>query len=118
MTIASDQLAAALKPARKPSKFKNVRTQIDGLWFDSAGEARRWSSLRLLERAGKIRNLQRQVIFDLCVNGMRVCRYRADFTYVDHDRLVVEDFKGFRTPEFKIKAALMKAVHDIEVKLT
>lgn len=100
-------------------KYKNEKTQVDGVWFDSKREARRYGELKLLERAGEIRNLRLQVVYDLVVYGRLVCRYRADFVYEDR-RLgwaeVVEDAKGCRTEAYIIKRKLMLAVHGITIR--
>lgn len=105
--------------ARKPNKFRNVPTvNEEGVRFASKKEARRDAELVLLERAGKIRDLQRQPRFRLRVNGVLICTYVGDWRY--HDLLVhgagdfvvvVEDCKGVQTPAFKIKWALAKAIH-------
>lgn len=102
------------------SKFGNRKVEVDGLKFDSAKEAKRWKELQLLERAGQIYGLQRQCRYNLIVNGQKVCAYVADFTYNEgpQDALVVEDCKGFLTPEYKLKRKLMKACYDIEIRET
>ena len=99
------------------NKFRNTPVTIVGIRFDSKAEAKRWGELRLLERANQIRDLERQVTYRLEVNSELVSRYVADFRYFDRARSewVVEDVKGVRTPEFKLKAKLMKAIHRIEV---
>lgn len=101
-------------------KFRNVPTVVDGVRFDSKREARRWGELQLMERANLIADLKRQVPFALDVNGHHVCKYVADFTYLEGSGagLTVEDVKGVQTPEFKLKSKLMKAVHGVEIKLT
>jgi len=105
-------------------KYGNRSTVVDGIRFQSTKEARRYGELRLLEKAGEIRNLHRQIPFDLWVKGIRICRYVADFTYDEKApdgwsrQDVVEDCKGFRTREYKIKKALMLACHGIEIKET
>lgn len=99
----------------KRSKYGNRKTEVDGLIFDSAREAKRWSELRLLERAGRIADLKRQVRYALDVNGQPICHYVADFVYRADGQPVVEDAKGFRTDVYKLKAKLMKAVHSITV---
>jgi hypothetical protein len=91
---------------------------VDGIRFDSKKEAARWGELLLMRSAGLIADLERQVRFDLDVNGVRVCRYVADFTYVEGDCVVVEDCKGFRTPEYKLKRRLLLAIHGIEIRET
>jgi hypothetical protein len=99
------------------NKFGAKKTTVDGIEFDSKAEAKRWGELRLLERAGKIKNLERQVRYDLVVNGVNIGFYKADFRYWDQgsSQHVVEDVKGVRTPVFAIKAKLMKALHRVEI---
>lgn len=101
----------------RKSKFGAQKTTVDGIEFDSKAEARRWQQLRLLERSGHIKNLERQVRYDLEVNGERIGFYKADFRYWDNAKSeqVVEDVKGVRTPVFAIKAKLMKALHRVEI---
>jgi hypothetical protein len=99
-----------------PTKYRNQPIVIDGIRFASRREGRRWSELRLLERAGQISDLKRQVTFPLDVNGKPVCRYVADATYRENGALVVEDAKGFRTPEYKIKARLFEAIHGFPIR--
>ena len=92
----------------------------DGQVFDSQKEYNRWCNLRLLERAGKITDLQRQVKYELIPKqeGERACNYVADFVYCQDGKTVVEDCKGFRTEGYKIKRKLMQYVHGIRVKET
>ena len=99
------------------SKYGAQKTTVDGIEFDSKAEARRYGELRLLERAGKIKNLERQVRYDLEINGVKIGFYKADFRYWDQgsSQQVVEDVKGMRTPVFAIKAKLMKALHRVEI---
>lgn len=52
-------------------KYHNRKTVLDGMTFDSAAEAARWRELTLLEKAGHIRDLQRQVPIEL-VPGARL----------------------------------------------
>ncbi len=100
------------------SKYRNVKTQVDGITFHSKKEARRYQDLRLLERAGEIKDLELQPKFLLQVNGMKIATYIADFTYHDKTGEVVEDVKGVRTAAYSMKAKLMKAIHGITVKET
>jgi hypothetical protein len=99
-------------------KYGAQAVKVDGIKFPSKREARRWSELRLLERAGRIEDLKRQVRFVLDVNAVPICHYVADFTYREAGRLVVEDTKGVQTDVFKIKAKLMLACHGIAVLVT
>ena len=107
------------------NKYKNKPVMVDGIRFPSIKEARRYKELALLERAGKIRNLTLQEPFTLIPSqrmfGKVVERpvvYKADFTYYQDGKYIVEDAKGYRTPEYKIKRKLMLYVHGIRVKET
>lgn len=117
-------------------KYKNQKTVIDGITFDSKREARRWQELKLAEAAGAIGDLQRQVRFELIPvqrepdtrgpkGGIkqgkvieRKVEYVADFVYTDLNTgdKVVEDTKGMRTPEYRIKRKLMLYMLGIRVK--
>jgi hypothetical protein len=100
----------------KRSKYGNKRTpSADGIAHHSAKEARRWDQLRMMERAGAISELGRQVRFKLIVAGMLITTYVCDFRYRMGNDLIVEDVKGHRTPVYVIKRKLMKACLDIEV---
>lgn len=105
------------------SKFNNVPQTVDGLRFDSKKEAARYIELKLLERIGQVRDLvadKKVLRFPLDVNGVHICIYEADFAYFDEvtKASVVEDAKGVRTPEYKIKKKLMKAIYEIEIRET
>lgn len=99
------------------TKYHARRTFVDGIWFASAREAKRYAELKLLERAGKIRDLALQPIFRLhAAGGAYVASYRADFTYKTDTETVVEDAKGFRTPLYKLKRKWLKLEHGIDVR--
>ena len=108
----------------KKSKYKNIRVQYNGKWFDSKKEMRRYQQLELLQRAGKIKNLCCQVTYDLlpttCIGGQtqRKTTYTADFVYwdIEKDCEVVEDAKGMRTDVYKIKRKLMWEILGKEVR--
>lgn len=113
--------ASWLKGGQKSQKYSAERVEVDGITFDSKKEMRRWLDLRTLERAGAISNLQRQVRFFLTgqyaplvsEKGRRLS-YIADFVYLDGNRQIIEDAKGFATPEYKLKKAIMRAMgHEI-----
>lgn len=122
------------------SKYHNQKVKTaDGIKHDSRKEARRWCELKLLEKYGSIKELQRQVEFELIPaqyetyerwgkNGNRLkdgvkllerrCCYIADFVYIDAEtgQKVVEDTKGVKTKDYKIKRKLMLYVHHIRIK--
>lgn len=101
----------------KPTKYRNRRVVVDGIKVDSQKEADRWGQLRLLEAAGEIRNLRRQVRYKLIVNNILITTYVCDFTYEREGQFVVEDAKGMVLPIFKIKQKLMRACLGIDVKI-
>ena len=98
----------------KRTKYGNVK--VHG--FDSKAEYARWQELKLLEKAGQISDLKRQVPFDLAIGPMLICRYRADFVYFDVKRgeWIVEDVKGVKTATYQIKKKLMLALYGIRIK--
>jgi hypothetical protein len=105
-----------------PSKYKNKKVVVAGITFDSKKEATRYRELVLLERAGRITNLQRQVEYELIpsqkINGKvveRACTYVADFVYIQDGQQIVEDTKGFRTPEYIIKRKLLLHKYGIRI---
>ncbi len=120
-------------------KYNNRKIIVDGITFDSKKEAGRYKELKILERAGIIQDLQRQVKYVLIPaqyepsgeiytkgkkNGKlkkgrlieRECAYYADFVYTENGKTVVEDTKGVKTPEYIIKRKLMLYVHNIKIK--
>ena len=101
-----------------PSKYHNKPTIYKGMRFDSQGECRRYQELELLEKAGEIKSLQRQVSFTLTVNGKKICIYKPDFVYFENGERIVEDFKGVITDVFKLKAKLFEAIFDTPIKIT
>lgn len=105
------------------SKYHSRKITRDGMTFDSMKEYRRYCELRLIERAGAITELQRQVKFELIpaqrIDGKvveRACQYIADFVYQENGKRVVEDTKGVKTKDYIIKRKLMLYIHGIRVK--
>lgn len=98
------------------SKYHSKKTTVYGKTFDSKKEADRYCELRLLEMAGKIKDLQLQYTFILQPsfkkNGktIRSITYIADFVYYDLERMkiVVEDVKGYRTKEYMLKRKMFE----------
>jgi hypothetical protein len=108
---------------RRRLKHGNIRVVVDGMTMDSKGEARRYQELKLLQQAGEISELLRQVPYGLHVVNQRlggkvskVGDYRADFTYVRDGKLVVEDFKGAPlTPMYRWKRKHMLLEYGITI---
>ena len=100
------------QPSR-PSKYRNVKTAVNDVQFDSVKESKHYLELMLMERAGLITDLELQPVFILQekLAGMRAIKYVADFRWVDvaTGKTHVKDSKGFQTAAFRIKAKLFKA---------
>lgn len=121
------------------SKYHAKKVKTGGQTFDSRKEYKRYCELMLLEAGGEIRNLKRQVKYILIpaqyepstetyTKGKhkgepkrgklleRECAYYADFVYTVNGETVVEDCKGMRTSEYKIKRKLMLEKYGIRIK--
>jgi len=98
-----------------PSKWRNVPVIVDGIRFASQREANRYAELKIELQAGEIADLELQKRFALCVNGVHICDYIADFVYCRQGIPVVEDAKGKPTDVYKIKRALMRAIQGVEI---
>lgn len=113
---------------------RSVRTS-DGVVHDSRKEANRWLELKLLESAGGITELKRQVEFPLIPAQYeaiptgkrkrkvkkklleRAVAYRADFVYQDENgEIHVEDTKGYKTKDYIIKRKLMLFIYGIKIQ--
>lgn len=120
--VGKASLRAALKALnrpKKPSKYKNIETVVDGITFPSKGEAGRYKELLLLQKAGEIGPIIRQWRYPLIIDqegfpdGIQVGVYVADFvyTYAGASQPTVDEFKGFRTPTYRLKKKLFEALY-------
>jgi hypothetical protein len=103
------------------AKYRNAKTTVDGICFDSIKEANRYQELKILERKGLISALDRQVKFELVPSHgkEKAVAYIADFTNYDQKHnAIVEDVKSraTRTPAYVIKRKLMLEKYGIEIK--
>ena len=108
------------------SKYRNKKVNVDGIWFDSIREARRYGELKLLQKGGYISDLRLQVPYELIPNQKdidgnvieRKVRYIADFVYFDTKKgqEVVEDAKGMKTDVYKLKKKMMLDKYGIQIK--
>jgi hypothetical protein len=120
------------------NKYYSRKVTINGETFDSKKEAARWRELALLEKAGQITGLQRQVRFELlpaqyrlvatpkgqqkkCIE--RAVTYVADFVYKerlvpdgDSCVTVVEDTKGLKTKDYILKRKMLLYFHNIRIR--
>lgn len=130
------ELSKKEEAKEKKSKYKSRKTTVDGIVFHSEKEANRYSELKLLQKLGKISDLELQKEFILIpsqrgpstmnskgkiIEGKvieRKCSYYADFCYKDEKgNYIVEDTKSgrFRTTDYVIKRKLMLFIHGIRV---
>lgn len=124
---------------RQPRKSNKYHNKKSG-GFDSKKEELRYQELLLLQRAGKIEGLERQVSFQLTptVRGpetigprggrkqgkviLQASSYVADFVYTDLEtgEYVVEDVKGYRGGEayktFTLKKKFMYRIYGILIR--
>jgi hypothetical protein len=107
------------------NKYHNKKVVIEGISFASKHEANRYLELSMLQKTGEITELKTQVPFELIPSQRdpetkkvveRACNYVADFTYYQDGEFVVEDTKGFRTPDYIIKRKLMLRVYGIRIR--
>jgi len=107
----------------KENKYHNKKVTVDGLTFDSIKEANRWQELRLMERAGKITGLSRQLRIEIVPKTKlhRARHYVADFVYFDKEqgKTIYEDVKGYKKglayQMFSLKRDILYWRHGIEV---
>lgn len=91
----------------------------NGRVFASQKEARTYDKLMLLEVSGAISDLRLQPRFPLVVNGILICTYISDFQYIEEGKEIVEDSKGFKTPDFIIKWKLVQVLYpELTFRLT
>lgn len=106
-------------------KYRNKKVTLGNMTFDSKKEANRWVELAIMQKNGEITDLDTQVVFELIPAQRdpvtkkvleRAVHYVADFVYYKDGQKVVEDTKGFKTPEYIIKRKLMLWVHGIRIQ--
>jgi len=114
-------------PARSKYGAKKVRSMFKGkpVTYDSQAEARRGAELELLEQAGEIHDLERQVPFtllpiNLALGYKRPLTYISDFVFWRKGAdpmgsYTVLDVKGHATEVYKIKKRLLQQLHGIRI---
>lgn len=102
------QYRSLISNSGQPSKYRNKKTEVDGIKFDSRLEANRYCELKLLQQQGEIQGFGLQPSFVL-QGGIR---YRPDFIVCDTaGHIWVEDVKGVETKDFKIKRRLWETCY-------
>ena len=102
-------------------KYHNKKCEYKGLKFDSLKERNHYIVLEHLEKTGQIKDLKRQVKYELQpsfkLNGktIRAINYIADFTYLKDNKLVVVDTKGFRTKDYLLKKKMFQYKYGMDI---
>lgn len=93
-------------------KFHASPITVDGIKFPSKREARRYAELVLAQRAGEVVFFLRQPRFDLPGST----KYYADFLVFWKDGSVtIEDTKGHKTSEYKLKKRQVEELYPIKI---
>lgn len=106
------------------NKYHNKKVIVNGYKFDSIKEANYYNQLKLLQRAGLIRDLELQKTFILQPSfklnnkTRRQIAYKADFTYFSNEdnKIHVVDVKGFRVDVYKVKKKMFEYKYGIEIE--
>jgi hypothetical protein len=106
------------------NKYGAKKTVVGDITFASKKEANRWMELQLLERAGEITNLRRQVKVELMgqhrplyTRTGRKMKYTADFAYIENGVEVLEETKGYASRDYEVRVAVVRAM-GLEVRET
>lgn len=104
--------------AGKRSKYRAVRTEVDGISFHSKKEARFYADLKILKNDGIYASVELQVQYPLVVNGKLICTYVADFVTrkAKSESPEVWDCKGFVTREYRLKKKLFEALMGMRIQ--
>ena len=111
----------------KPSRYRAKAVWSDGTFFHSKGELRRWEELKLLEKAGEISELERQVQYNLHVVGgdgqpVFVARFTPDFKFIERSgEVVIEDFKSpasAKDEAYRLRKRMFEAEYGLQVRET
>ena len=102
----------------KANKYSAIKTEVDGIIFDSKREAKRYQELRILQRKGMITDLHLKVKREFIVNRIKVGSYTSDFEYEEDGSHIVEDCKGYRHRDYIWRKKMMRALFSIEIRET
>lgn len=106
----------------RKGKYNAQGEHVDGYWFASASEAKRYRQLKVMLDAGIIDALEMQPKYAIAINGRPITTYRGDFRYAVLDerkrieRVVVEDVKGMVTDVYALKKKMVEALYEIQIR--
>ena len=112
-------MVSKYKAQKRKNKMNATRVCVDGIFFHSKDESIRYGYLRLLEKAGEIKDLELQPKFTIFINNIKVCDVILDFKYFSllDNQLHYEDFKGYDTDMSRLKRKLVEAQYNIKVEV-
>ena len=99
------------------SKYKAVKTVVDGITFASKREAYYYRLYSKMQEAGMIKNLKLQTSIPFKLNGEKVFTYKPDFEYDDENGHHIVDVKGVETPLFRLKKKLIEKLYKINIEI-
>lgn len=123
--VLKDGKLVSSKQKKKYNKYGNRHVEIDGIKFDSEKEGKYYTKLKMLKRAGEVKDFKLQVPFEIKVNKIYIAKYLLDFQVIYSDGTVeyidikakTKEGKWITTDVFKLKKKLVEAIHKIEIKL-
>ena len=98
-------------------KYRNIKTIVDGIKFDSKREAFYYLYYKKLQDSRVIKNLQLQTKLEFNIDGKRIFTYKPDFEFDDEYGHHYIDVKGMETPVFRLKKKLIEAKYKIEIEI-
>ena len=99
------------------NKYKNIKTVVDGITFDSKREAFYYRLFKKQEELGHIKDLKLQTKLDFKIDGKKIFTYKPDFEYEDEYGHHYIDVKGVETPVFRLKKKLIEAKYKIIIEI-
>lgn len=113
-------------PRQRQNKYGNEKVELDGHKFDSKKEARRYAELKLMEKAGEIKDLELQKpyviqpsFFDRQGKRQTAIKYVSDFTYTDKNgNVIIEDVKSPATRKDRVYRLKKKMMAYLGLEIT
>jgi hypothetical protein len=111
-------------PSAIRSKYRAIKTEVDGIMFASKKEAARYQELKMLLKSKEISDLELQPRFPLEVKGVKIATYVADFRYKEltpcagkvNEKSIIEDVKGMKTSVYRLKKKLFEVLYNQKIQ--
>jgi hypothetical protein len=93
------------------NKYGAKSTVYNGVKYPSIKEANYAKMLDWRIKGGEVKEWSAQPKFELIVNKQKICSYKLDFRFTDHDgQIFYVEVKGYPTREWKLKWKLINAL--------